>query len=144
MSMLRFYKKENTTVREVETELKKLELECKKTAAYFGCDEETKWEEMFGIFLNFRERFVKAQREIEAESKKKERQEKQLQKKNELDAQLKKRPQKPAFSQNAEQENATTDASGDTGKANAQSAQQQRSLEMYAQYQKAKTKKVGD
>jgi len=81
ISMLRFYKQENTTVRQVDTELKKLELECKQTAAYFGCDEEMKWEELFTLLLNFRERFMKAQRELEAESKRKDRQEKQLQKK---------------------------------------------------------------
>ncbi|ETO08500.1 hypothetical protein RFI_28888, partial [Reticulomyxa filosa] len=136
MSMLRFYKRENTTVRQVDTELKKLELECKQTATYFGCDEDTKWEEMFSAFLNFRERFIKAQREIEAENKKKNAKKNNCKKNKSWTHNTE---EQAASSSNA---NANANANATDAGKSTQSSHQQRTFDMYKQYQKNKTKTV--
>merc|ERR1712151_211840 len=43
--MILFHKRQNSKVTEVETFLKKTQMECKKLSAYFGFEEEKKWEE---------------------------------------------------------------------------------------------------
>jgi len=68
--MYQFYKRASAKVREVETEFKKNEQEAKQLAIYYGCDESKKWEEIFSIFNDFRDNFIKAQKEVEELEKK--------------------------------------------------------------------------
>lgn len=89
--MLIFSKGQNSKVTEVETMLKRTQIECKELATYFGFEDGKKWEEVLGVFYQFRERFMKAARELEMKRQKEERKQKQNETKQALQEGLLKR-----------------------------------------------------
>merc|ERR1712019_282645 len=92
--MILFHKRQNSKVTEVETFLKKTQMECKKLSAYFGFEEEKKWEEILMVFHLFRESFSKALRELTIKRQKEQRKQNQNEKKSQLAAKLAKQPKK--------------------------------------------------
>merc|ERR1712048_15770 len=77
-----------------ETFLKKTQMDCKKLSAYFGFEEEKKWEEVLLVFHLFREQFSKALREMNIKRQKEQRKQNQNEKKNQLAAKLAKQSKK--------------------------------------------------
>jgi len=96
--MFQFYKRAMAQVREVQTDLKKAEQEAKNLALFFGFDESRMWEEMLSIFNDFRDKFIKAKRELDDFEKKEHRKELLKQQKEQLQTQLanKKKPEEVA------------------------------------------------
>merc|ERR1712176_1186348 len=92
--MILFHKKQNSKVTEVETFLKKTQMDCKKLSAYFGFEEEKKWEEILLVFHQFRLQFGKALRELTIKRQKEQRKLNQNEKKNQLAAKLAIQPKK--------------------------------------------------
>merc|ERR1712176_1738985 len=92
--MILFHKRQNSKVTEVETFLKKTQMECKKLSSYFGFEEEKKWEEILMVFHLFRESFSKALRELTIKRQKEQRKQNQNEKKSQLAAKLAKQPKK--------------------------------------------------
>jgi len=69
--MLQFYKRANATVRELDTEFKKAQSDGKELAKKFGYEEDRLFEDILGIFNQFRERFIKAEKEMLSQEEKK-------------------------------------------------------------------------
>merc|ERR1719461_2703558 len=80
--MILFHKKQNSKVTEVETFLKKTQMDSKKLGQYFGFEEGKKWEEILIVFHLFREQFSKALRELTIKRQKEQRKQNQNDKKS--------------------------------------------------------------
>merc|ERR1712110_643708 len=131
--MILFHKKQNSKVTEVETFLKKTQMDCKKLSAYFGFEEEKKWEEVLLVFHLFREQFSKALRELTIKRQKEQRKQNQNEKKNKLAKQPKK-------SEVVKTMNLDLDSNqdGNDKKAAASSSQKGKASAMYAAFVKNK------
>ena len=68
--MLRFHKKANAIVREVDTLLKRCDNVNSNACKHFGCEDETKWEEILLWFAKFIMRFKEAKLKLDAEAEK--------------------------------------------------------------------------
>merc|ERR1719361_1768985 len=134
--MILFHKKQNSKVTEVETFLKKTQMDCKKLSAYFGFEEEKKWEEVLLVFIYFREQFSKALRELTIKRQKDQRKQNQNEKKSQLAAKLAKQPKK---SDVVKSMNMDLDSNGiDNKTAAASSSQKGKASAMYAAFVKNK------
>merc|ERR550525_2256401 len=109
--MILFFKKQRSSVTELETFLKKTRAESRALGAYFGFEEGRKWEEFLLVFHQFREQFSKAVREMNVRRQKEQRKQNQNEKKSQLAEAMKNRPKKEEvvrkfnFSPDADQEN---------------------------------------
>eukprot|EP00483_Globobulimina_turgida_P000140 UN00140 len=92
--MMLFHKKQNSKVTEVETFLKRTQMDLKKMATYFGFEEGKKWEEIFVVFYLFREQFRKSLREMQIKRQKQQRKKNQKKTKDQLAAKLAHPPKK--------------------------------------------------
>lgn len=129
--MLLFYKKSNSKVTDVDTQLKTTQMQARKMAIFFGFEESKKWEEMLCIFDAFRDNFIKAQREILARRERKHRLDMQNEKRKALANKLAHRPPKHTIKYAGFDGDASAD-NGDGGgiKSNTQS----KAASLYSQY----------
>jgi hypothetical protein len=95
--MFRFYKRAKAVVKDVQTEMRGTEQLCRDLVLYFGCDEDTSWEEMFAAFTNFRQRFLKARSMVAMAAKKASKKDKSKKKAADLEALVSKRPKEPKY-----------------------------------------------
>lgn len=137
--MLQFYKRANATVREVETLLKKTHQNTKKLCHFYGCDESTKWEDIFLIFNQFRDRFQKASRELGILAQKQKRKEMISQQKENLANKLKNRKNRQEVVNDTKNNVDLDNVDNKSNDKNAQSAAaQNKTKAMYAKYMQKK------
>merc|ERR1711933_53842 len=135
--MILFHKKQNSKVTEVETFLKKTQMDCKKLSAYFGFEEEKKWEEVLLVFHLFREQFSKALRELTIKRQKEQRKLNQNEKKNQLAAKLANQPKKSDVVKTMNLDLDSND-DGNDKKSASSSSQKGKASAMYAAFVKNK------
>jgi len=140
--MLQFYKRANATVRELDTDFKKMQNIGKDLAKKYGYEEDRAFEDILGIFNQFRERFIKAQKEMYSQEEKNKRKEIRQQQTIQLADKLKNRPNKDLVTKYA---NDTTsvdiDENGDQQNSNDNEAAPQNTQRTQDMYQKFLSKK---